>query len=566
MKLNWPSKLGRKALGLVLAAGMTVGTMAVGYADAISTYCVSVASNSVSVLHNNKVTHSFKAANSNIAIGNDAASGDLLVSFNDSSGGTTTMSFGQQPILLLYGNIGNLDLTSALNKPIVIGAKCTVGNLMVNSPVKVSIWGKVNGGVVNAAANVIAANGSTVSNLESRNSGANFFANAGSTVNGTKYQGTATSGGSNGNTFIYIGNGGSPTVNENSSVLIFGNGSSSGGSSSGSNNNWNVGGSNNNNNNNWNNGGSSQNYITHNYDGGYTITAVDISANYYDQLGNLLSKLGSSVGAADKSGKRVSGTVAWYNNSNSTVVRGGGEFQFLFTPSNSRISPMVGTIRIVTNGTGSPSGPWYDDEDDEWYDRYGEYVDLEIEEIVIREDQLGRRLVRFTNDLKKAVTAYNEDGREIRGTVQWLYNEKVEEPGWYEFVFIPAASKYETVRDEVKIVLEKKEEDSSSSGSSNSCSSGADQNQSTGGSSSGGSSSGGSSSDGGSSSNGSSSGGSSSGGSSNTGTGTIPGTPSIDGSQSSGASISDSSISGSASWSDIHSKPAINGDQGQLNP
>ena len=230
MKLNWPSKLGRKALGLVLAAGMTVGTMAVGYADAISTYCVSVASNSVSVLHNNKVTHSFKAANSNIAIGNDAASGDLLVSFNDSSGGTTTMSFGQQPILLLYGNIGNLDLTSALNKPIVIGAKCTVGNLMVNSPVKVSIWGKVNGGVVNAAANVIAANGSTVSNLESRNSGANFFANAGSTVNGTKYQGTATSGGSNGNTFIYIGNGGSPTVNENSSVLIFGNGSSSGGS------------------------------------------------------------------------------------------------------------------------------------------------------------------------------------------------------------------------------------------------------------------------------------------------------------------------------------------------
>ncbi len=168
---------------------------------------------------------------------------------------------------------------------------------------------------------------------------------------------------------------------------------------------------------------------------------MDISANYYDQLGNLLSKLGSSVGAADKSGKRVSGTVAWYNNSNSTVVRGGGEFQFLFTPSNSRISPMVGTIRIVTNGTGSPSGPWYDDEDDEWYDRYGEYVDLEIEEIVIREDQLGRRLVRFTNDLKKAVTAYNEDGREIRGTVQWLYNEKVEEPGWYEFVFIPAGTR-----------------------------------------------------------------------------------------------------------------------------
>lgn len=533
MKLNWPSKLGRKALGLVLAAGMIVGTMAVGYADAISTYCVSVASNSVSVLHNNKVTHSFKAANSNIAIGNDAASGDLLVSFNDSSGGTTTMSFGQQPILLLYGNIGNLDLTSALNKPIVIGANCTVGNLMVNSPVKVSIWGKVNGGVVNAAANVIAANGSTVSNLESRNSGANFFANAGSTVNGTKYQGTATSGGSNGNTFIYIGNGGSPTVNENSSVLIFGNGGSSGGSSSGSNNNWNVGGSNNNNNNNWNNGWSSQNYITHNYDGGYTITAVDISANYYDQLGNLLSKLGSSVGAADKSGNRVSGTVAWYNNSNSTVVRGGGEFQFLFTPSNSRISPMVGTIRIVTNGTGSPSGPWYDEDDDEWYDRYGEYVDLEIEEIVIREDQLGRRLVRFTDDLKKAVTAYNEDGREVRGTVQWLYNEKVEEPGWYEFVFIPAASKYETVRDEVKIVLEKKEEDSSSSGSSGSCSSGADQNQSTGGSSSNGSSS---------------DGGSSSGGSSDTGTGTIPGTPSIDNSQSSG----------------IYSKPAING--GQLNP
>ena len=38
MKLNWPSKLGRKALGLVLAAGMTVGTMAVGYADALTSW------------------------------------------------------------------------------------------------------------------------------------------------------------------------------------------------------------------------------------------------------------------------------------------------------------------------------------------------------------------------------------------------------------------------------------------------------------------------------------------------------------------------------------------------
>lgn len=447
MKTNWPKKLGRRFLGLALAVCMTAGTLVVGHADAISTYCVSVASSSVSVLKNNQVTHTFKAANANIAVANDARSGDLLVSFNDASGGTTTMSFGQQPILLLYGNIGTMDLTSALNKPIVIGAKCTVGNLQVNAPVKVSIWGKVNGGDINAAANVIAAKGSVVSGLESRHSGANFFANAGSTVNGTKYQGTATTT-ENGNTFIYIGNGGTPTVNEGSSVLIAGNGYNNtvntGTGSGGSNNNYTT------------------NYVTHNYDGGYSITATDISANYYDRLGNLVQKLGSAVGVADKSGKRVNGTVSWYNVSGSTVVRNGGEFQFLFTPSSSGISPMVGTIRINTTGTGN-NGPYYDDDDyydDDWYDRYGEYVDLEIDEIVIREDQLGRRLVRFNNDLRDAVTAYNEDGREIRGTVQWLYNEKVEEPGWYEFVFIPAASKYETVRDEVKIVLEKKTTDS----------------------------------------------------------------------------------------------------------
>ena len=156
--------------------------------------------------------------------------------------------------------------------------------------------------------------------------------------------------------------------------------------------------------------------------------------------------------------------------------RGGGEFQFLFTPSKSNISPMVGTIRIITNGSGSSSGDcWYDEDDDEWYDHYGEYVDLDIKEIVIREDQLGRRLVRFTNDLKKAVTAYNEDGREIRGTVKWLYNEKVEEPGWYEFVFIPSSSKYETVRDEVKIVLEKETTDEGTPGT------GSDQGNSSGG-------------------------------------------------------------------------------------
>ena len=473
--MKWSTKLGRRALGLALAVGMAAGGLTVGHADAISTYCVSVAANSVSVLHNNKVTHSFKAANANIAVANDARSGDLLVSFNDTSGGTTTMSFGQQPILLFYGKIGTLDLTSALNKPIVIGANCTVGNMQVNAPVKVSIWGKVNGGDVNAAANVIAAKGSVVTGLESRNTGANFFANAGSTVNGIKYQGTATSTDGN-NTFIYIGNGGAPTVNENSSVLIYGNGNSS----IGSNTNWNTGNNNGSNsgssNNNWNTGNTRPNYITHNYDGGYSITATDMTANYYDQLGSLLYKLGSNVGVADKSGNRVQGTVSWYNNSNSTVVRGGGEFQFLFTPSKSNISPMVGTIRIITNGSGSSSGDcWYDEDDDEWYDHYGEYVDLDIKEIVIREDQLGRRLARFTNDLKKAVTAYNEDGREIRGTVKWLYNEKVEEPGWYEFVFIPSSSKYETVRDEVKIVLEKETTDEGTPGT------GSDQGNSSGG-------------------------------------------------------------------------------------
>ena len=56
----------KKLLGLVLAAGLMLGGSATAWADAVSTYSISMGQGVMSVLKGGKVTNSFKVANNDV--------------------------------------------------------------------------------------------------------------------------------------------------------------------------------------------------------------------------------------------------------------------------------------------------------------------------------------------------------------------------------------------------------------------------------------------------------------------------------------------------------------------
>ena len=184
MKNNRSFRLGRRIMGLALAVCFAFGGAVTAWADAVSTYTVSVSNGQLSILKGGYVTNTFRTNSNNatVATGTD---GNLMVCFYDANNKYVGVTLGSQQIVNFYGSIGTLTLDSSLDRPVVIGNTATVTKLEVDAPVKVSIWGKVNSGSVDASATLVAAKGSTVSDVYFNNSGARFYANEGSVVDGT---------------------------------------------------------------------------------------------------------------------------------------------------------------------------------------------------------------------------------------------------------------------------------------------------------------------------------------------------------------------------------------------
>ena len=67
----------------------------------------------------------------------------------------------------------------------------------------------------------------------------------------------------------------------------------------------------------------------------------------------------------------------------------------------------------------------------------------------------GDRLSDYTRELKDSITARNDEGDEIRGSVSWSNGSKTEIRSGrsYTFKFKPSSSRYETVEGSVKFVL-----------------------------------------------------------------------------------------------------------------
>ena len=58
------------------------------------------------------------------------------------------------------------------------------------------------------------------------------------------------------------------------------------------------------------------------------------------------------------------------------------------------------------------------------------------------------------SELEDEVDAYDDDGDRIRGEGKWVSDTtRVTKTGYYEFYFIPDSSKYDRVRDEIKITV-----------------------------------------------------------------------------------------------------------------
>ncbi len=291
-------KQARRLLGLVLAAGLVLGGAVTGWADAISTYSVSVGQGVLSIIRSGKVTNSFRTLSSDVTA-MTASDGSLMVCFTNSQGEYVGVALGSQEIVNFYGAIGTLRLDDSLDRPVVIGASARVTKLKVDAPVKVSVWGRVDSGNVDAAASIVTAKGSQISNLYFEDSSGRLYVNEGSVVDGT--------------TILYSGNN-------------LGNISSNSSSSS----------------------SSRRDSTTSRTVDGITLKTTKIYADYDDTLGDLLDELQASVEAYNRRGKALDGRVRWKDDA-TTDVDDGGRFRFEFIPDDDDYDTVSSTIRIVVD-------------------------------------------------------------------------------------------------------------------------------------------------------------------------------------------------------------------------
>lgn len=389
------SRLMRRLLGLTLAVCFVLGSCVTAWADAVSTYTVSVSSGQISILKNGYVTSTYRRlADSSVTVAT-GESGDLLVCYYNTSSKYVAVTLGSQQIVNFYGSIGTLKLDSSLDRPVVIASTATVNRLEIGAPVKVSVWGKMKGGSVDAAATVVAAKGSTISDLFFYNSKSRFYAHEGSTVDGTTVRSS-----------------------ENMGAYRYGDSDSPSGSSSGS-------GS----------SGSSSNTLSSS-SSGITLRSTAIYAIAGETLSDLQYELRYNVTARDINGRLLDGSLEWVDRG-STQLWDSKSYRYRFRPYETGYNTVTGYIRIIV-------------EDD---NEYKDEITLDING-PIRTSYDNKRLSYFLTKLEDRVEAYNEDGRRVNGKVKWSgSNRRVTETETFKFTFTPNNPKYQTVTGEMQIVV-----------------------------------------------------------------------------------------------------------------
>lgn len=165
------------------------------------------------------------------------------------------------------------------------------------------------------------------------------------------------------------------------------------------------------------------------------LSAKTIYADYGDRLRDLTNDLARNV-TATAGGRKVSGSVSWVSPTN-TILKKSGTYQYLFKSTGGKYGNKRGTVRIIV---------------DDYDDYYDDDIDLEIDSFTVSASD--KRLSNYTSKLNSHVKAYNDNGRRISGDAKWVRDStRVTETDYYPFVFIPDSSRYNRVRDEIKIYV-----------------------------------------------------------------------------------------------------------------
>ena len=459
----------RRALAVCLALCMALA-LGVG-AAAASPYSVQVQNNTLSFVQNGAVTGSFSMANNNLTLMVDST-GALLVCFYNPQGTYVGVTLGSQRDLSLSGTVGVLTLNSsyggtlsswALTNQLVIRGGATanlyngVGILEIpgNGTANVQVGTIVNAAYLSSSAarvNVVSGGQVTRAHAVSRNCLAGSGLVQSLSIDSGVYGGSgsgSTSGGSGSlrltASTIYADYGDRLSQLESalrSRVKAYdrATGKSVPGTVS------------------WVDSRSAAVTRTGDYafyfdptssrystvrgtirivvedDGGdLRLETSTIYADDGDRLRDLEDQLEDNV-RAYHNGSRVYGEVEWVSSRNTTVSRT-RSYDFRFIPNSSRYDTVRGSIRVVV------------DDDDSDYDYY-----LEIDDIEVDGDDYTLRDLR--SDLRRAVKAYDDDtDRRVSGSLEWRESDstRVRESGYYEFVFDPSSSRYDSTRDDIYI-------------------------------------------------------------------------------------------------------------------
>ncbi len=432
---------------------------------ASSPFSVTVGDKSISFQKDGRTTGSYKMSRQDIVLVTDS-SDDLLICFYNTDGQYVGVTLGDQSNVTLNGSIDSLVLHRDLDRNVVIGSKCSVESVTVNTPVKVSVYGDIGNVDLESAASLIAVKGSSIDTANRNHTSARITVQDGADVRS-----------------ITGGTGVVSSSTRPGSIQI---------SSS---------------------------------DGDVTFRTDAIYTEYGDRLRDYTADLQASVRAYYNK-KRVTGEVEW-TLSGSTVLRKTGSYRFLFTPDNSNLDPVYGNIRVVVDDGNNEEldldirtieveyntkrlgdlntklrqnvkaydmygklvpgtlrwvnenirvqrSGYYDFiflPDSNKYGRVQDSIKIQIENEEILGDSgtlnldvedidttsTSRRLRNFTTQLQSHVTAYDPNtGREVPGKVSWVDNTMtmVTETEEFEFRFVPNDKSYERAYGTITIYVD----------------------------------------------------------------------------------------------------------------
>lgn len=464
--------------------------------SAATVYSVTVENNSVSFIVGSKNCGSYSSKDGSITL-SALSDGRFLVCFMNTKGTMSRISIGAQTTLEISGTMPSLTLDKTLgdSRKVTLGASSDVTNMRINSTGATTIKGSVETLTVSSAVDVAVLSGASITTANLTSSSSTLTAASGSTVstvstvsgakasgtgikNKTSYTGSTSDSDSNTHSSgsyqvssmtlsaksgdrlddLYYDLNSKLRVYDKNNRRIYGTAEwTSSGSTSVKNN-------------------STYSYTFHPDSSSYssfkdsvkvtigsssgsndmtseTSIAVDVetitTSASSARLSDLTDELNDSVEAYSIKNQRVDGTASWVADDSISVVSG-KSYRFVFTPDSSKYDTLRKSVKIILDG-------------DEKKNSSSKNVTLKITSIDAEYDD---RLSSLEDELEDNVRAYNKDGDRIDGEVEWVSDStRVTKTGYHDFKFIPDSSKYDTVRDEIKVLVDG-DSDSGSSGSS----------------------------------------------------------------------------------------------------